>query len=303
MVKKEETTEVKEIKEEVVIETTESKAEAKLAKAGKRSLKAVKETEEKQAKEAKKAATKTDEPVTKTAPKTRSKLERSSKKYREVSKLVETDKIYSLAEALELATKTSTTKFDATVELHLNLNVDPKQADQNIRDTVVLPAGTGKTLRISVLAEADEAKKAIAAGADFAGLDELLAKLDKEEIDFDVLISSPLLMAKLGKYARLLGPKGLMPSPKSGTVTTDIVTAVKEAKAGKVEYRVDQAGIVHLGIGKVSFGGAKLLENAEVIMASIRAAKPASVKSGYIKAITVSTTMGPGIRVETTARS
>lgn len=279
-------------------------AEQPLAKAGKRSIKAVKEAEQKQVKESKKNEAKTAE-STKPAPvvkKSRSKVERAGKKYREVYKLLEKDKVYSLEEALELATKTSTTKFDSTVELHVNLGVDPKQADQNVRDTVVLPAGTGKSIKIFVFADTEDAKKAKAAGADFAGQEELLAKLDKEEIDFDVLISTPLLMAKLGKYARLLGPRGLMPSPKSGTVTTDVVTAVTEAKAGKVEYRVDQAGIVHLGIGKVSFGANKLMENATAVMNSIRSSKPSSVKGIYIKNITVSTSMGPGIKAETSTR-
>lgn len=289
-------------------EATEQVTEVKTpetTKAGKKSPKAIKEAEAKKQKEDKKVESKKteDQKPIKEVKKARSKVERSSKKYREVYKLIEKDKVYSLEEALELATKTSTTKFDSTVELHINLGVDPKQADQNVRDNVVLPAGTGKTIRICVLAEAEDAKKAKDAGADFAGLDELLAKLDKEDIDFDVLISTPLLMSRLGKYARLLGPRGLMPSPKSGTVTADVVTAVSEAKAGKVEYRVDQAGIVHLGIGKVSFGANKLIENAAVVMASIRNSKPSSIKGNYIENITVTTTMGPGIKVDTSARS
>lgn len=271
------------IEKEVVEVSEESKA---TAKAGKRSAKAAKETEEKQAKEARKASG-GDKPAEakKPAPKARSKTERAGKKYREAARLIEKDKLYTLAEALELATKTSPTKFDATVELHVNLGVDPKQADQNVRDTVSLPAGTGKTVRVATLASDADAEK-------------LFAKLDKEEIDFDVLVATPNMMPKLGKYARLLGPRGLMPNPKSGTVTTDVETAVKEAMGGRVEYRVDQAGIVHIGVGKVSFGGAKLGQNAEAVMASIRSNRPSSLKGNYIKTITVSSTMGPGIKVQ-----
>ena len=286
---------------EVVIEKEEvSEAPAKAtAKAGKRSAKAVKETEEKEAKEARKkdTADKSAE-AKKPAPKARSKAERAGKKYREAAKLIEKDKLYTAKGAVELAVKTSPTKFDATVELHINLGVDPRQADQNVRDTVSLPAGTGKTIRVAVFS--DDAAKAKAAGADVAGVEEVTKLLDKEDLAFDTLIAPPNMMAALGKYARLLGPRGLMPNPKSGTVTADIETAVKEAKAGKVEYRVDATGIVHLGIGKVSFGSDKLAQNYDAIMTSIRSNKPASVKGIYIKAITLTTTMGPGIKIETT---
>ncbi|MDB5160854.1 MAG: ribosomal protein [Candidatus Saccharibacteria bacterium] len=281
--------------------TEETKAEPKTAtaKAGKRSTKAVREVEEKVEKQERKAeASTSDKPKPTTKNPTRPKAERAGKKYREAAKLVEADKLYSLAEALDLATKTSTTKFDSTVELHINLGVDPRQADQNVRDIVVLPAGTGKTVRIAVFAEGDDIKKAKDAGADFAGNEELLAQLDKEDINFEVLISTPMLMAKLGKYARMLGPRGLMPNPKSGTVTTDVAKAVTEAKAGRVEFRVDQAGIVHLGVGKVSFGADKLSQNATAVIASIRAAKPASLKGSYIKTAHITTSMGPSIKVE-----
>lgn len=263
---------------EAIVETKE----VKVAKAGKHSAKALKEAEELEAKEARKAAkaeAEGDTPKAAPKPKTRSRLERAGKKLREAAKLVEKDKQYSIKEALELATKTSTAKFDATVELHINLGVDPRQADQNLRDTLTLPSGTGKTVRVAV--------------AD----DELLKKLDKGVIEFDILIATPDFMPKLGKYARVLGPKGLMPNPKSGTVTTDVDKAVEQAKAGRVEYRVDSTGIVHLGIGKVSFGADKLLANAQVVFASIKAAKPASIKGNYVKNITVATTMGPGIKV------
>ncbi|HSX53420.1 MAG TPA: 50S ribosomal protein L1 [Patescibacteria group bacterium] len=230
----------------------------------------------------------------------RSKLERRSKKYRDATKLIEKDKEYSAKDALELAIKTSTVKFDATVELHVNLDVDPKQADQNIRGTVTLPSGSGKTVRVAVFVEADKVAEAKKAGADIAGIEEIVKLLDKESMDFDVLISPPTLMSQLGKYARLLGPRGLMPNPKSGTVTTDIKKAITEAKAGRVEYRVDSTGIVHLGIGKVSFGADKLVPNAEAVLGAIRSAKPASLKGNYVKSVYVTSTMGPSVRLSTT---
>jgi large subunit ribosomal protein L1 len=270
------------------------------AKAGKRSAKAQREEEQKEAKETRKAEVKPDAPnKAKPTPKpARARAERAGKKYREAAKLIDKTKLYPLAEAVELATKTSSTKFDASVEMHINLGVDPRQADQNVRDNVVLPAGTGKTVRIAVLCEAEDEAKAKAAGADIIGADKIFADLDKEDINFDVLISVPNMMARLGKYARLLGPRGLMPNPKSGTVTANIEAAVGEAKAGKVEYRVDQAGIIHLAIGKASFTPAKLQQNAEAVLASVRAARPASLKGIYIKSAYLSTTMGPSIKIE-----
>lgn len=271
------------------------------AKAGKRSEKALKEVAEKEAKEERKAAIKTEEaeaPKAKPAPKTRSVLERKGKKFREAAKLVEADKEYSLSEALTLATKTSPVKFDASVELHLRLNVDPRHADQNIRGNLVLPAGTGKTVRVAVFADTDDAAKAKKAGADIAGIEEVTKDLDKGVINFDVLVAVPTQMAKLGKYARLLGPRGLMPNPKSGTVTPNVTKAVEEAKAGRIEFRVDSTGIVHLGIGKVSFGDKKLGDNAAAVIASIKSAKPNSVKGAYVKSAFVTTTMGPGIKVQ-----
>ncbi len=275
-------------------------SKAGLAKAGKRSAKAVAEVEEKQAKEVRKA-TKTEE-STDAKPKkavkpAHSRLERRSKNFRKAAELIEKDKSYTVSDALELAIKTSSVKFDATIELHVRLGVDPKQADQNIRDTIVLPAGTGKTVRVAVLADVDDVTAAKKAGADVAGGDEFLQQLDKGTIDFDVLVATPAMMPKLGKYARVLGPKGLMPNPKSGTVTPDVAKAVKEAKAGRVEYRVDSTGIVHVGAGKVSFGADKLAENVQAILASIKSNKPASVKSGYVRSIFVTTTMGPSIPV------
>ncbi len=279
----------------------EEPQEPTVAKAGKRSAKAKKEAEELAAKEARKEAKadSAESPVIKKNP-TRSRLERAGKKYREVAKLVNKEQEYSIKDALELAIKTSPVKFDATVELHINLNVDPRQADQNIRDNLVLPSGTGKTVRVAVFAEEDDAKVAKSAGADIAGNEELLKQIDKGIIDFDILIATPAMMPKLGKYARTLGPKGLMPNPKSGTVTADVTKAVQQAKAGRVEYRVDSTGIVHLGVGKISFGTDKLLANAQAVFASVKNNKPSSIKGSYVKAITISSTMGPGIKVQVT---
>lgn len=272
--------------------------EVKTAKAGKRSAKALKEAEELEAKEARKAgkADAAEAPKPAKNP-TRSRLERAGKKLRKAAELIEKDKQYAIKDALELATKTSTTKFDATVELHINLNVDPRQADQNIRDNVTLPSGTGKTIRVAALVEADDEAAAKKAGADITDQDQLLKAIEKGQIEFDVLVSTPALMPKLGKHARTLGPKGLMPNPKSGTVTTDVAKAVQQAKAGRVEYRVDSTGIVHLGVGKVSFGADKLMANTQAIFDSIKSNKPSSIKGNYVRAITVSSTMGPGIKV------
>lgn len=288
-----------EIKEaELVVEAAPAE-EKTTAKAGKRSAKAIKEADEKQAKEDRKAdKADADEKPKQHANPTRSRLERQGKKFRKAAEAVEKGKVYSLAQALELAAKTSPTKFDASVELHVNLNVDPRHADQNIRDNLVLPAGTGKKVRVAVFADVDEAAAAKKAGADIAGVEEITKDLDKGVMNFDILIATPSQMAKLGKYARALGPRGLMPNPKSGTVTTDLTKAVTEAKAGRVEYRVDSTGIVHLGIGKVSFGKDKLSENARAVLASIKSNKPASVKGTYVKSIYLATTMGPSIVVD-----
>jgi large subunit ribosomal protein L1 len=265
-----------------------------LAKAGKRSAKALKETAEKQAKEERKAVQAEDSAAPKpkpTARPTRTRLERSGKKFREAAAKVEKGKLYTPAAALELATQTSPVKFDATVEVHINLAVDPKLADQNVRDNFVLPAGTGRQVRVAVFSD-DKVN-----GADLTGVDTILKELEKGSIAFDILIATPAHMPKLGKYARVLGPRGLMPNPKSGTVTNDITKAVREAKAGRVEYRVDSTGIVHLGIGKVSFGYDKLQQNFQAVVTSIKSNKPASVKGSYIKAVHVTTSMGPSIAV------
>lgn len=300
---KKEKIEKEEVVETPIIETPEAEAtetaeEKATAKAGKRSAKAVKEAEDKQAKEERKASgEEAAAAAPKPKPKTRSKLERRGKNYRKAVEGMDLTKEYSLKEALSLAIKTSKVKFDATVEMHINLGVDPRHADQNVRDNLVLPAGTGKAVRVAVFAEADDATKATKAGADIAGNEEFLAQLEKGTIDFDILIATPAQMPKLGKYARLLGPKGLMPNPKSGTVTNDVTKAVSEAKAGRVEYRVDSTGIVHVGIGRVSFGDAKLLENAQAIFASLKGVKPASIKGTYVRAIHVTTSMGPSFKV------
>lgn len=281
-----------------------STGSARPAKAGRRSEKALKEVEEKEAKEERKAAKKEVEAEEKAKPKqvqnVRTTLERRAKGYRKSAEQIEKGKVYNLKEAVELATKTSHVKFDATVELHIRLGLDPRQADQNLRDTVLLPAGTGKSVRVAVFADPDGVATAKKAGADLAGSEEFLQQLDKGTIDFDVLIATPLMMAKLGKYARVLGPKGLMPNPKSGTVTTDIAKAVTEAKAGRVEYRIDSTGIVHVGVGKVSFGSEKLLQNAHAIVNSIKTNKPTGLKNNYVRSIYVTTSMGPSISVLTT---
>jgi large subunit ribosomal protein L1 len=277
-----------------------------VAKAGKRSAKAIAEAEAKVEKEVRKEAGDTssttgeEEASVKKGPKpvARPVIERRGKNYRKAAEKIETDKLYSLADAIALVVETNPAKFDATVEFHVRLGVDPRQADQNIRATVSLPNGTGKTIKVAVFAPEADHKAAKDAGADIVGDETFLAQLDKETVDFDILIATPQYMPRLGKYARLLGPRGLMPNPKSGSVATDVAKAVKEAKAGKVEYRVDKQAIVHLGVGKVSFGAAKIAENAKSFFDSLTAQKPTSIKGSYVKSITVSSSMGPGIKVE-----
>lgn len=300
--------EIEEKKNEIKAEIVEKKVKVeekveKFAKSGKKSKKHIEEVkaEEERQERKKERAAKEAEAATKpkgATPITRPLIERRGKKYQESSKKIEKNKIYGLKEALGLAVETNPTKFDATIEVHARLGVDPRQADQNIRTTLVLPNGNGKSVRVAVFAPLDVCKVARAAGADIAEDEEFLKYLDKGTIDFDVLISTPQYMPKLGKYARLLGPKGLMPNPKAGTVTADVEKAVKEAKAGKVEYRVDKQAIVHLGIGKVSFGVDKLLTNAEAFFDSLKAQKPASLKGSYVKSVYITTTMGPSIQIE-----
>jgi large subunit ribosomal protein L1 len=288
----------------VTEEIAENKVE-KVAKAGKRSAKAIAETEAKEEKEARKISGDTssadgEEASMPKGPKpiARPRIERRGKKYQEAAKLVEKDTLYSLTTAVELASKTSPSKFDASVEVHVRLNVDPRQADQNIRTTVSLPNGTGKTIRVAVFAPESDHAAATKSGADIVGDETFLAQLDKEQINFDILIATPQFMPRLGKYARLLGPRGLMPNPKSGSVATDVAKAVSEAKTGKVEYRVDKQAIVHLSIGKVSFGADKLNENAKSFFDSLLSQKPTTIKGAFVKSISISTTQGPSIKVE-----
>ena len=279
-------------------ESTEPETFAKSGKKSKKHIEEVKAEEERQARKIERKAAEATEKPKGATPVTRPRIERRGKKYQEAYKLVDKDKVYGLKEAIELAIKTNPAKFDASLEVHTRLGVDPRQADQNIRTTMVLPNGNGKTVRVAVFAPLDVCKSAKTAGADIAEDEEFLKKLEKGVIDFDILISTPQYMPKLGKFARLLGPKGLMPNPKAGTVTMDVEKAVKEAKAGQVEYRVDKQAIVHIGIGKVSFGVDKLLQNAEAFFSSLKAQKPASLKGSYVKSVYITTTMGPSIQVE-----
>ncbi|WP_025725640.1 50S ribosomal protein L1 [Acholeplasma granularum] len=220
------------------------------------------------------------------------------KKYLEAAKLFDKQAAYSGLEAVELAKKTSVTKFDATVEVAFRLNVDPRKAEQNLRGAISLPHGTGKSVKVIVVAKPEKAKEALAAGADEAGDVELIDKISKGWFDFDVMVATPDMMAQLGKLGRVLGPKGLMPNPKTGTVTLDVAKAVEEIKAGKIEYRTDKVGNIHAPIGKVSFDSVKLHENMLAIYNQLIRIKPATVKGTYIKKIALSTTMGPGIQVD-----
>lgn len=221
-----------------------------------------------------------------------------SKRFAEAEKLVDRDRLYSVEEAVALAKKAATAKFDETVEVSFNLNVDPRHADQQIRGAMVLPHGTGKTQTVAVVAEGDKAKEAEAAGADFVGADELIQKIQGGWFGFDVLIATPNMMGKLGRLGRVLGPKGLMPNPKTGTVTMDIANAVNEVKKGKITYRVDKEGNINVLIGKISFDDDKLVYNFRAIYQTIAKARPTKVKGTYIKNLVLSTTMGPGIHVE-----
>ncbi len=278
---------------------------AGVAKSGKRSEKAAHEAEAKAEKEARKESHDTTPQGDEAAhvkkgptPNVRPHHARKGKKYQAAYAKIDHGKLYSLTDAVALVVETNTASFDASAEVHVTLGVDPRQADQNIRTTVVLPHGTGKTIRVAAMVPSDEADAAKKAGADVAGEDAVTALLDKESLDFDVLIATPQLMPRLGKYARLLGPRGLMPNPKSGTVSTNPAAAVKEAKAGKVEYRVDKQSIIHLSFGKVSFGADKLYDNAKSFFSSLHSVKPSSIKGTYIQTVSVTSTMGPGIKVD-----
>ena len=223
---------------------------------------------------------------------------KTSKRYAESAKLVDKNKQYEIKEALELIEKMPKTKFDQTVELHVKLGVDSKHADQQVRGTVVLPNGTGKTQKVLVFAKGPKAEEAEKAGADFVGAEELIPRIQNDRwFDYDVVVATPDMMGVVGRLGKVLGPKGLMPNPKSGTVTMDVTKAINEIKSGKVEYRLDKNNIIHLGFGKVSFGAEKLAENYDVIMNAIIKAKPAAAKGQYVKSISVSTSMGPGIFV------
>ena len=221
-----------------------------------------------------------------------------SKRYAESVKLVESNKEYDIKEALDVIEKMPKTKFDQTVELHVKLGVDSKHADQQVRGTVVLPNGTGKTQRVLVFAKGPKADEAEKAGADFVGAEELIPRIQNDNwFDYDVIVATPDMMGVVGRLGKVLGPKGLMPNPKSGTVTMDVTKAINEIKSGKVEYRLDKTNIIHLGFGKVSFGTEKLAENYDVLMNAIIKAKPAAAKGQYIKGVSISTTMGPGLHI------
>ncbi len=223
---------------------------------------------------------------------------KKGKRYTESAKLVDRSVAYPVNDAIDLVLKTANAKFDETVELHTRLGVDSRQADQQVRGVVVLPNGTGKSVKVLVIARGDNATVAEKAGADFVGAEEMISKIQGGWLGFDVCITTPDMMPVIGRIAKILGPKGLMPNPKSGTVTTDVAKAIADVKAGKVEYRLDKTNNIHVMIGKKSFGTAKLIENFNTIMGAIVKAKPAAAKGTYIKSVTVSSTMGPGIKVD-----
>lgn len=317
MAKKEEK-QVVEVTEEVTVELEEKTAavdeaevleteadadgETKFTKAGKHSKKAVTEAEAEEERKAKAAEAKdSDEEAPARIQTKPNPINAHGKNWRKSSELVDRLKAYTLSEAVELAKTTSLVKFDASVELHINLGVDPRQADQMVRGTVSLPAGTGKKLVVAVVTTADKQEAAKKAGADIVGGEDLIAKIEKGELGFDTLIATPDMMAKLGKVAKVLGPKGLMPNPKAGTVAADVAKAVTEAKAGKVEYRVDKQSIIHQAIGKVSFKAADIESNAKTLINALLKAKPATAKGTYMKAISMSTTMGPGFKLDVTS--
>lgn len=300
-------------KESTVTEEKNTKKSAKVAdeivveekttKAGKRSKKAQEEVAEAEAKENRKAGTKAKAVEETEKPKViqKPRVKKYSKIQKEVRALIEPDKLYTLSEAVELLPKISKVKFDATAELHVACNIDPKQADQQVRSSVALPAGTGKPVRIAVLADEKDAAAAKKAGADITNSEDLLAALGKEKFDFDVLVATPAKMAELGRYAKVLGPKGLMPSPKNNTVTANPAAAVEEIKKGQAELRADANGIVHVGFGKLSFKSADLLSNLKAVVAGLNQAKPAGVKGVFVRSMFVSATMSPSIKLDVNA--
>ena len=225
---------------------------------------------------------------------------KKGKKYIESSKTIESAKLYDTAEACDLVCKTAKAKFDETIEMHVRLGVDSRHADQQVRGAMVLPHGTGKTMRVLVFAKDDKAQEALDAGADYVGAEDMVTKIQKENwFDFDIVVATPNMMGVVGRLGKVLGPKGLMPNPKAGTVTMDVTKAVNDIKAGKIEYRLDKANIIHVPVGKVSFDEAKLQENFDALMEAIVKAKPSALKGQYLRSITLTTTMGPGVKVST----
>lgn len=278
--------------EEIVEEVTETIEEAEVVEEV--------PAEEKPAKKSAKKATTTpakSSNKTKNEKKLKNSEKRHARKYREVEVLVDRDKEYTTEEAMELLTKTATTKFDSSAEVHIRLNIDPQNAEQQVRGSLVLPHGTGKNKRVLAIVSPDKEKDAKDAGADFVGGDDMIAKIEKGWLDFDVVVATPDMMPKLGKIGKILGTKSLMPNPKVGTVTPNVAGVVKDIKKGMIEYRVDKAGVMHLVFGKVSFGKEKLVENYEALLETIIKVRPSGVKGTYIKGISVATTMGPGIKV------
>ncbi len=271
--------------------------EAKTTKAGKRSSKAVREADE-EAERKQIAATKKDDEPKPRVVHIPNPLNRHGKAYRAAAELIDKNEHYEIEKAIELVKQTAKVKFDPTVELHMNLGVDPRQADQMVRSTLVLPAGTGKKIRVAVLAPADKHAAATKAGADVVSDGDLLEQIEKGKLDFDMLVATPDMMPRLGKVARVLGPRGLMPNPKSGTVTTNVAAAVEQAKAGRVEFRIDKQAIVHLGVGKASFKPADLDINIKAAIDAILKAKPSAAKGTYVKSISLTTSMGPGIKLD-----
>lgn len=223
---------------------------------------------------------------------------RPSKRIREIAKALDPLKIYNVKDAIDILKKCPPVKFDQSVEVSLKLGVDPRRSDQSVRGTVSLPNGTGKTIKILVFAKGDKVKEALAAGADYAGHDELLEKVNGGWTDFDAVIATPDMMREVGKLGKVLGPRGLMPTPKAGTVTTDIAKAIQELKAGKIEFKLDRNGVISNGVGKISFSSEQLMENIQAYITAIQRAKPASAKGQYMKSLVVSSTMGPGLKLD-----
>lgn len=278
--------------------TEEKPAKKAAAKAGKRSAKAAKEAEEAEAKEERKAEATAKEDTPK--PKAKPHVKKYSKNQKAMREAIDFDKLYTLDEAVTLLQKISTVKFDPTLELHIRLDIDPRQADQTVRASTALPAGSGKTVRVAVLTADDKkAKAATEAGADITDSEQLLADIAKGTLDFDVLVATPDTMAQLGRHAKTLGPKGLMPSPKSGTVTADPATAVKEIKHGRLEIKNDANGIIHAAVGKLSFKAEDLVSNGRAVLQCVQTNRPSGVKGTYVKSITVAATMTPGVKLDT----